>query len=425
MLRESLSLVSEEGEPPVSGEGEPDGVFEKIEPELSQAEKVEPEMATDSGEPEQATDSGEPELATDSGEPELVTDSGEPEQATDSGELDRVTDSGERLPTYDESGARLVNEPIESLPPYEEGESHGASAWVESLPANEKGESLPAYEEEGSPPPSYEESEELRAKTVGESSAWLSKDADIPLIAALQSRPKGEKALANELSSNVLKSDRHGQLETVLNDPRFQALPLTKKGREALKTQKLYGKDGKLLITNGATSFYDPISNTIGVGLEGTFGRTARLAQKRMIHEQTHRWYYKTGKTADPLQYKLDCWARRILHDGGGKAARSGAHAQSGVPDPFTGGDGTPRSSTRMLDCDFSPMARSGPTPGPSTPCLASGDPRGPALQARVRRVGFGRPSISALRVDLHGSVPLGGGRPARRRAGDDPLVFL
>ena len=89
------------------------------------------------------------------------------------------------------------------------------------------------------------------------------------------------------------------------DDPLFQALKLTEKGREALKTEYLYGKEGKLLITNGAASFYDPVSNTIGDWSWGNTGKlNERFAQKRMIHEQTHRWYYKTGKTADPLQYK-------------------------------------------------------------------------------------------------------------------------
>ena len=87
--------------------------------------------------------------------------------------------------------------------------------------------------------------------------------------------------------------------------PLFQALWSTEKGREALETEDLYGKGGKLFITNGTASFYDSLSNTIGLGLGRRRKRNKRLAQKRLIHEQTHRWYDWTGKSADPLQYPL------------------------------------------------------------------------------------------------------------------------
>ena len=78
----------------------------------------------------------------------------------------------------------------------------------------------------------------------------------------------------------------------------------TPTGRGALTTEYLYGKGGKLFITNGTVSSYHPHSNTISIGLGPTFKRNERFAQKRLIHEQTHRWYDWTGKSANPLQYK-------------------------------------------------------------------------------------------------------------------------
>ena len=88
------------------------------------------------------------------------------------------------------------------------------------------------------------------------------------------------------------------------DDPLFQALKLTEKGRERRSRRRICMEKKANPITNGAASFYEPLSNTIGIGLGNTGNLNKRLAQKRLIHEQTHRWYYKTGKSADPLQYK-------------------------------------------------------------------------------------------------------------------------
>ena len=100
------------------------------------------------------------------------------------------------------------------------------------------------------------------------------------------------------------KFDLTGQLLQNQGHPFVQDLAQTWAGRGALKTEHLYGKEGKLFMTNGTGSFYDSHSNTISIGLGQRFGISEQFAQKRLIHEQTHRWLAQTGQTADPLQYK-------------------------------------------------------------------------------------------------------------------------
>ena len=100
------------------------------------------------------------------------------------------------------------------------------------------------------------------------------------------------------------KIDLTGQLWQNQDHPFVQTLAQTWAGRGALKTEQLYGKDGKLFVTNGTESFYDPHSNTISIGLGETFGISEQFMQKRLIHEQTHRWLAQTGQTADPRHFK-------------------------------------------------------------------------------------------------------------------------
>ena len=85
------------------------------------------------------------------------------------------------------------------------------------------------------------------------------------------------------------------------DNPVVQDLMKTSMGRAALKTEQLYG--GKLSITDGTGSFYDPRTNAISIGLGKDFAQGQRFAQKRLIHEQTHRAYAKTGRTADPRHF--------------------------------------------------------------------------------------------------------------------------
>src|SRR5439155_8731889 len=74
----------------------------------------------------------------------------------------------------------------------------------------------------------------------------------------------------------LIKHDLTGKLLQNLGNPFPQDLMKTWAGRGALKTEYLSG--GQLFVTNGTGSFYDPDSNTISIGLGGTFKLDERFA---------------------------------------------------------------------------------------------------------------------------------------------------
>ena len=145
-------------------------------------------------------------------------------------------------------------------------------------------------------------------KSPGSEASSSSESEEASDSGTMGTRPAPAETLSHTVALKPVRPRRKnmtGQLLQNPPDPLFQALWSTEQGREALKTEYLYGKGGKLFITNGTVSTYDAESNTISIGLGDTGNLNKRLAQKRMIHEQTHRWYDWTGKSPDPLQYPL------------------------------------------------------------------------------------------------------------------------
>ena len=104
-----------------------------------------------------------------------------------------------------------------------------------------------------------------------------------------------------------------GHLLKNLDHPFVRTLRSTEMGRGTLAVEQAYG--GGLLITNGTGSSYESRTNTISIGLGAGFGLGERAAQKRLIHEQTHRFRFLTGKTANPLAYELEEYVHLMLQE--------------------------------------------------------------------------------------------------------------
>ena len=109
------------------------------------------------------------------------------------------------------------------------------------------------------------------------------------------------------------KFDVTGQLLQNLDHPYISDLTLTAMGRNALLVERVYG--GKLIITNGRASFYESAANHVTIGLGPGFRLRALQAQKKFIHEQTHRYRKLVGFTPDPLKEKLKDYVERMLKE--------------------------------------------------------------------------------------------------------------
>ena len=129
--------------------------------------------------------------------------------------------------------------------------------------------------------------------------------------------------------------DMQGQL---LQNPehRFvQTLASTEMGRRTLQVEQEYG--GPLWITNGTTSSYKHHTNTVTIGLGPHFALDELFAQKKLIHEQTHRYRAQAGLMPDPLKYTQKEWVELMMIEEAIAEGNAAEHVMDRRPaGPFT-----------------------------------------------------------------------------------------